>query len=360
MKKNIALIFGGKSAEHEVSINSAQNILKALDTELFTPFLIGISKQGSFYQFANVDIFKKYKSLNDFDLTNEELISLISYKESPYVYSLKSKEKTAIDCAFPIVHGTMGEDGTLQGLLKIVNLPFVGCSVLSSAVSMDKEYTKRLITDAGILNSKYLVLKKNSEVSYSEIVQKLGTPFFIKPANAGSSVGVHKIKTETDWLLKLKDAFLYDHKVIAEEYIDGKEIECSVLGLNENPKVSLPGELIVSHEFYSYEAKYIDANGAQIVIPAEISADQVQKIQNLALKTFQTLGCDGLARVDFFLKKNGQIYVNEINTLPGFTQISMYPKMWEASGLSYSKLISELIHLAFQKFSVDQKLKLHF
>jgi len=360
MKKRVALIFGGKSAEHEVSINSAKNIFKAMDQKKYDPILIGISKQGSWYQFANEDVFKNHKSLEDANLTSEKMISLLSYQGKPCIHSLHTQEKIALDCAFPIIHGTMGEDGTLQGYFKIVNLPFVGCSVLSSAIGMDKDYMKRLMTEAGIVNSKSVLLKKSESTAYTEVVQKIGSPFFIKPANAGSSVGVHKIKSETDYQTKLKDSFQYDHKVIAEEFIEGREIECSVMGLNHSPKASLPGELIVTHEFYSYEAKYLDANGAEIIIPARLDEKQTSQIRELALKTFKTLGCDGLTRVDFFLKKNGQIYVNEINTLPGFTQISMYPKMWEATGLSYENLISELIELAFSKHAEDQELKLTF
>ncbi len=359
MKKKIALIFGGKSAEHEVSINSAKNIFKSIDKKKYEPFLIGISKQGTWYQFEE-DIFSQVKALEDSKLKSKKMISLMSFQSKPVIFSLESQEKTAIDCAFPIIHGTMGEDGTLQGYFKIVNLPFVGCSVLSSAIGMDKDYMKRLMTEAGIANSKSILIKRSEKVAFHELVTKLGLPFFIKPANAGSSVGVHKIKTEEDYELKLKDSFLYDHKVIAEEFIEGREIECSVMGLNQNPKASKPGELIVNHEFYSYEAKYLDANGAQIVIPAQLDENKTSQIQQLAIKTYQVLGCDGLTRVDFFLKKNGEIYVNEINTLPGFTQISMYPKMWEASGLSYENLITELIQLAFRKHAEDLELKLSF
>lgn len=359
MKRKIGLIFGGRSAEHEVSINSAKNIFNAMDTNLFEVQLIGISKEGTWYQFNTPDVFKK-KSLNDSQLANEDQVMLTCIAGSPYIFSLKSGEQRQIECAFPIVHGTMGEDGTLQGLFKVVQLPFVGCDVLASAIGMDKEFMKRLMTEAGVKNSKYLVLRKEKLPNYNEIVMNLGTPFFIKPANAGSSVGVHKIKTEKDFTTKIVDSFLYDHKVLAEQFNEGLEIECSVLGLNQKAKASLPGQLKVNHEFYSYEAKYVDANGAEIIIPARISEKQIKEVQQLAVKTYEVLGCDGLARVDFFINKNGDILVNEINTLPGFTQISMYPKMWEASGLKYSALITELIQISFEKFANDRKLKLDF
>ncbi len=359
MKKKIAIIFGGKSAEHEVSINSARNICNALDKTNFDLIYLGISKQGTWYQFTSDAIFNT-KALNDSDLAGEDVVTLVSHQSKPVIYSFKSQERRSLDCAFPIIHGTMGEDGTLQGFFRMINLPFVGCGVLSSAVGMDKEFMKRVMTDSGIQNSKYVLLKHTETVSYNEIVKKIGTPFFIKPANAGSSVGVHKVKSEGDFISQLQDSFLYDHKVIAEEFIEGREIECAVMGLNQNPKASLPGELIVKHEFYSYEAKYVAADGAEIVIPAKLEEKQIKEIQILAKKAFQVLGCDGLTRVDFFIKKNGQIYVNEINTLPGFTKISMYPKMWEASGLNYTNLITELVHLAFQKQRLDNQIKMTF
>lgn len=360
MKKKIALVFGGKSAEHEVSLISALNIYNALDKSLFEPVLLGVSKEGSWYYFADADVFKKHKSLKDEELSSHHVVSLLTYHEKTFALILKTQEKIALDCAFPIIHGTMGEDGTLQGYFKILNLPFVGCGVLSSAVGMDKDYMKRLLEKAEIQNSKYITLHKDDDHVYADIVKKIGSPFFIKPANAGSSVGVHKIKSEADFQPKLNDAFLYDRKVLAEEYINGREIECSVLGLNHHPKASLPGELVIKHEFYSYEAKYLDVHGAEIVIPAQLTDLQIKEIQSLAIKTFKVLGCDGLARVDFFLKENGTIYVNEINTLPGFTQISMYPKMWQATGIPYKDLITNLINLAFEKHIIDNQQKSSF
>jgi D-alanine-D-alanine ligase len=348
------------TAEHEDSINSAANILSEMDKSLFDPVLIGISKQGSWYFFPDASVFSTHPSLNDDELSGHQAISWISVKEKPYILFLKSQEKLAVDCAFPIIHGTMGEDGTLQGFFKILNLPFVGCGVLASAVGMDKEFAKRLMTEAGIPNAKYVVIRNDESLQYSHLTKTLGSPFFVKPANAGSSVGVHKVKSETAFISNMTDAFLYDHKILAEEYIQGREIECSVMGLNHNPKASMPGELVVKHEFYSYKAKYLDKNGAVAVTPAELTTEQTHQIQQLAVKTFKTLGCDGMARVDFFLRADGQIFVNEINTLPGFTQISMYPKMWQATGLSYPELITQLIHLAFEKHLVDGQLKSSF
>ncbi|MFS4458421.1 D-alanine--D-alanine ligase family protein [Bdellovibrio sp. HCB2-146] len=358
MKKTIALIFGGKSAEHEVSLRSAKNIADALDKDLFNPILIGISKEGSWYQFPDMNIFTQATKIVDSALPpNAEPVALISRMGKPVLFSLNSQKQVNIDCAFPILHGTMGEDGTIQGLFKMVQVPFVGCGVWSSAAGMDKEIMKRLLNYAGVANAKYVLLTPQNPSNYDEVVKKIGTPFFIKPANAGSSVGVHKIKSAADYTVKLNDAFQFDTKVLAEEFIQGRELECSVKGHNASPKASVPGQVIPQHEFYSYEAKYIDDNGAIIEIPAKLTAEEVKKVQAAAEKTYQVMGCDGLTRVDFFLKDNGELYVNEINTIPGFTKISMYPKMWEASGVSYKNLITELITLAQEKHAADQKLK---
>ncbi|WP_347356183.1 D-alanine--D-alanine ligase family protein [Bdellovibrio sp.] len=358
MKQVVALIFGGKSAEHEVSVRSAKNIADALDKDKFSPILIGISKEGSWYRFPDMKVFSEATKIVDQSLpANAESVALMSLQGKPVLYSLKDHSKTHVDIAFPILHGTMGEDGTIQGLFKMVQLPFVGCGVWSSAAGMDKEIMKRLLQVAKIPNAKYLLLTPHNNPSYNDVVAQLGTPFFIKPANAGSSVGVHKIKTAEDFTVKLKDAFQFDHKVLAEEFIQGREIECSVLGLNHAPKASLPGEVIPQHEFYSYEAKYIDDNGALLKIPAELPEATIKAVQKMAEQTYQAMGCDGLTRVDFFVRPNGDLYINEINTIPGFTKISMYPKMWEASGLSYKDLITQLLQLGVEKHQSEQKLK---
>lgn len=357
MKKTIALIFGGKSSEHEVSLRSAKNIANALDKNKYDFILVGISKEGSWYRFADTEVFDQTVRITDKALpTNADPVALVSEGGKPCFFSLKNQTKTTVDCAFPILHGTFGEDGTIQGLFKMMNLPFVGCGVWSSAAGMDKEVMKRLLFQAGINNAKYELLTPQNSLSYENLTQKLGSPFFIKPANAGSSVGVHKIKSKENFENGLKDAFTYDSKVLAEEFVQGREIECSVMGHNHSPKASLPGEVIAHHEFYSYEAKYVDEKGASIVIPAQLTAQEIEKIQKMAVQTYQVMGCDGLTRVDFFLKKNGELFVNEINTIPGFTKISMYPKMWEATGVGYTDLITKLIGFAFEKHAEEEKL----
>jgi D-alanine-D-alanine ligase len=264
-----------------------------------------------------------------------------------------------IDVIFPILHGPFGEDGTVQGLLKLADIPFVGAGVLGSAVGMDKDVMKRLLRDGGIPMGKFMVLRSHETPPvFGRIVEELGLPFFVKPANMGSSVGVSKIHHEGEYLEGVKTAFTYDRKIILEEYIRGRELECSVLG-NEEPVASAPGEIIASHEFYSYDAKYLDERGARLEIPARVPEAIAGKIRELAVKTFKTLECEGLARVDFFLEGGccGRLLVNEINTMPGFTKISMYPKLWEASGIAYRDLIDRLLEFAILRYKKEGKLK---
>ncbi len=359
MKKiNLALLFGGRSAEHEVSVNSARNIAAALDKNKFNLVLIALSQTGSWYLANEIG---NLKSVTDQDFAGKfpQLGFTVDSGKSR-IFNLKTNEDVVIDIAFPILHGTFGEDGCVQGFLKMLSIPFVGCGVLSSAAGMDKDVMKKVFTHAGIPNAPYVVLRPWQHYSYKELCDRLGTPFFIKPANAGSSVGVHKIKSEQDFATKLPDSFAYDTKVLAERFIPGREIEISVLGLNHTPKVSEPGEVRVLHEFYSYEAKYLDDSGAEIVIPAILPEATKHQIKALAAKAFTAINASGFARIDFFVHESGEIYLNEINTLPGFTNISMYPKMWEASGLDYSDLITKIVELGLEQHKLDQSLKTNF
>lgn len=314
-KLKIGILFGGKSAEHDVSLVSAKNIIKALDKNKYQIFPIKISRNGKF----NFDALRK------------------------------------MDVIFPVLHGPYGEDGSMQGLLKILNLPFVGPSVLGSALGMDKDVMKKLFKEAGIPIGKFITIYAGEKISFQKVKKALGLPIFVKPANMGSSVGISKVKNEKEWGKALKDAFKYDTKIVVEEMIYGREIECSVLG-NKKPMASIPGEIIANQEFYSYNAKYIDT-GSVAEIPAKLPINVKRKIQELAIKVFQTLNCEGMGRVDFFVKKNGKVIVNEINTIPGFTAISMYPKLWEASGLPIKKLLDRLIDLAIERFERESQLK---
>lgn len=358
-KVKVGIIFGGKSAEHEVSLQSAKHVIEAIDKEKYEPVLIGVDKKGKWL--LSVDSSKFL--LNS---SNPKLIKLNSETSQSITLAPQSDGRIAnldthqsdksIDVVFPILHGPFGEDGTIQGLLKLANIPFVGASVLGSAIGMDKDVMKRLLRDAGIPIAKFLAVKESEVPTFEDVVESLGLPIFVKPANLGSSVGVSKVKNENDFEKAVREAFGYDRKILIEESIEGREIECSVLG-NDKPIASVPGEIISSHDFYSYEAKYIDENGAALAIPAKLPDKTVKVVQNLAVKAFRILACEGLARVDFFLKDNGDVLVNEINTIPGFTSISMYPKLWEASGISYTELIDRLIQLALERFEREQKLK---
>ncbi|MDR1869192.1 MAG: D-alanine--D-alanine ligase [Treponema sp.] len=354
--KKVGIIFGGKSAEHEISLLSAKNVYEAIDRMQFEPVLIGIDKSGRWI-------------LNDasrflLNADNPAQISLNTsgtpvalQPENNGLFAVNSAQNIPLDVVFPILHGPFGEDGTIQGFLKLADIPYVGPGVLGSAVGMDKDAMKRLLRDAGIPIGKFIAVKSHEKKpSFSEVEKVLGSPFFIKPANMGSSVGISKVRNESEYAGAVKDAFQYDTKIIIEEFISGREIECAVLG-NEEPAASVPGEIITNHEFYSYEAKYLDENGAALEIPAKLDEKTKQRVQELAVKVFQTLCCEGLSRVDFFLKENGEIIVNEINTMPGFTRFSMFPKMWEASGVSYTELITRLIELAISRFEKERRLK---
>ena len=356
MKKKVGILFGGKSAEHEISLLSAQNIYEAIDRTLFEPVLIGIDKYGRWLLNGS-----KQFLLN---ADNPYLVSInpdgkpvILHTEYSGMLYTESTGVIPLDVVFPILHGPFGEDGTIQGFLKLADIPFVGTGVLGSAVGMDKDAMKRLLRDAGIPIGKFISLKSHEHVPlFAEIEEAIGKPFFIKPANMGSSVGINKVRNEVEYAAALIDAFQYDTKIIIEEFIPGREIECAVLG-NEEPAASVPGEVIPSHEFYSYNAKYLDEKGASFEIPANLDNETKKRIQDTAIKVFQTLCCEGLSRVDFFLKESGEIIVNEINTMPGFTRISMFPKMWEASGISYTELITRLISLAVNRFEKEKQLK---
>jgi D-alanine-D-alanine ligase len=357
-KINVGILFGGKSAEHEVSLQSAKNVFDAIDRDKYDPVLIGIGKDGRWLlndpaRFLLNPGDPRRIRLND----QSDSAALLPQSGGRLINLSNPAGGKAIDVVFPILHGPFGEDGTVQGLLKLADVPFVGAGVLGSAAGMDKDVMKRLLRDSGLPIGKFLTLKHPGAVlSFDAAVRQLGQPFFVKPANMGSSVGVSKVRREGEYQRALETAFAYDRKIILEEFIQGRELECSVLG-NGEPAASVPGEVIVSHEFYSYEAKYIDENGAVLEIPAKISDEAAGRIQELAIKTFQVLECEGLGRVDFFLREDGQILVNEINTMPGFTKISMYPKLWEASGLSYTALIDRLIQLALDRYKEERSLR---
>jgi D-alanine-D-alanine ligase len=336
----VAILFGGQSAEHEVSLQSAGNVAAAIDRKKYDVVLIGIDKKGKWYLNEESKFLLQADSPKLIKLQKAgDSLALVPGQEAGRLISLSGNQTVGpIDIVFPVLHGPFGEDGTVQGLLKLANVPFVGAGVLGSAVGMDKDVMKRLLRDAGISVANFLVLNRFSqdEIDFDTVTSSLGTPVFVKPTNLGSSVGISKAQCEEGFREAINLAF-------------------HVLG-NDNPIASVPGEIIPQREFYSYEAKYIDENGAILDVPAKLSDKVTKKVQDYAIKTFRVLCCEGMARVDLFVKDNNVI-VNEINTIPGFTNISMYPKLWEASGISYSELIDRLIQLAIERFSRERQLR---
>lgn len=372
MKKiRVGILFGGVSAEHEVSLQSARNVIEAIDKTKYEVTLIGIDKKGQWYlnessQFLLNANDPKLIKLNQSQVTQ---LAVVPGLEGAQLVSSDSSSSSSqsrfnprqLDVVFPVLHGTMGEDGTMQGLLKLVNLPFVGAGVLGSSVGMDKDVMKRLFKEAQIPTSDFVTIHKHKrhEWNYEKLVKKLGEPLFVKPANTGSSVGISKVKNRGELEKSLDEAFLFDNKILVEQFIPGREIEVAVLG-NENPKASIPGEIIPHHEFYSYDAKYIDEHGASLEVPAKLSPELIKEVQALAVKAFEVLCCEGMGRVDFFLTKENHFYINEINTIPGFTSISMYPRLWQATGIGYPELIDKLITLAIERFERDKKIKMSY
>lgn len=358
-KTRVGLVFGGRSGEHEVSLQSAKSIYEALDKDKYDVVLIGIDKQGvwrlgeaSTYLLNATD--PKLIKLNQSALP---IIPAVDREPGALVEAETGRRLGPIDVFFPIAHGTYGEDGSLQGLLRLLGRPYVGADVLGSAVGMDKDVMKRLLRESDLPCARSLTIRSHERdrFTWEKVADELGWPVFVKPANLGSSVGISKADSGAAFERALDLAFRYDRKVLVEEYVTGREIECSVLG-NDRPVASLPGEVIPQHDFYSYEAKYIDENGAVLEIPAKLDEATVRRVQELAVRAFLALECSGMARVDFFLRSGGELIINEINTLPGFTRISMYPKLWEVSGLPYPKLLDRLIELAFERHEAENRL----
>lgn len=359
----IGLIFGGKSGEHEVSLVSARSVYEALDKNKYEIKLIGIDKNGSWHfgdpRIGGEKIWIGKKGVGKLKLNKKfPVVAAISEKNKIYLIDIKNGKKlTTVDVFFPLTHGTFGEDGCLQGFLELLGAAYVGPGVLASAAGMDKDLMKRLLRENGLNTAKYLAFKNREKCDLSRITAKLGWPVFVKPANLGSSVGISKAGNAQELKKAVKAAFEYDNKIIIEEAIQGREIECSVLG-NDSPVASLPGEIkLKPGHFYSYRAKYIADDIAEPVPDAKLPKKLIKKIQKAAIGTYDILGCEGMARVDFFLTAEGEIFVNEINTLPGFTSISMYPKMFERSGIPYQELLDRLIQLALERQKRNAKLR---
>ena len=372
MKKlRVAVLYGGRSGEHEVSLQSAASVINYLDRDRFEIVPVAIDKQGR-WLLNDISLLEGKKSLPVFKNAPKVVLPPNPAETdggSALIRLGESGEARGIDVVFPVMHGPLCEDGTIQGLLELADLPYVGCGVLASAIAMDKEMAKRVVRDAGIsivpyVSLKHEVWKKEKQQLAKSIEERLGYPVFVKPANLGSSVGVHKVKEPSGLNAALEDAFNYDRKVLVETAVNAREIEVSVLENLEagaDPLVSIPGEIDPAHEFYSYEAKYLDEKGAALIIPARLDPEETKRAQDIGRKAFTVLECEGMARVDLFLDRtSGEFFFNELNTIPGFTSISMYPKLWEASGIGYQELLSKLIDLAISRHEKKKTLVREF
>lgn len=358
-KLHIALFFGGNSSEHDVSKRSAHNIYDALDKDKYEVSVFMFTKQG--FLLGNKD------SLRIFNGEPEDEVVAEATKDVDFSNPLANiqnlSEVKDVDVFYPVIHGNMGEDGTIQGLFRLLNKPWIGSGIASSANSFDKDLTKQLLTLHGVRNTKYFVVTPETvdEYPYSKAKEELGNVMFVKPARQGSSVGINKIKTEQEYNDAIQEAFRYDYKVMVEEAIKNpREVECSVLG-NRDPKYSKLGAVDVNgDEFYDYNNKFVDASGVVFKIPVDLPEKLTKEIQEMSVKAFKALDNRGLARMDFLVDENDVPYLGEVNTLPGFTNISLYPQLWEVSGISYSDLIDKLIQLAIDEFNDNAKLHYDF
>jgi len=361
-KTRVIILFGGRSAEHEISLLSARNVLSALDRTRFEPVLVGIDKAGHWHRESERTLAAAAGDPRGVML--DARAPAVGMEEALVARAPGAPDAVEVDdVVFPVLHGTFGEDGTVQGAMELAGVAYVGAGVLGSAIGMDKDVAKRLLRDAGIPVVDFGVVSaaafRRDPAAALRALPDLGYPRYVKPANAGSSVGVSRAAGPADLEHAVRAALAFDGKVLVESGVDAREIECAVLG-NDDPQASVPGEIIVHHKdgFYSYDAKYVDADGASWKIPAELPAEMIARVQTLAVATFRALELSGMARVDFFVTRDlKSLYVNEVNTIPGFTAVSMYPKMWEASGLAPSALITRLIELAIERRDARRLLK---
>ncbi len=366
-KMNVMVIFGGKSGEHEISLKSATSILKAMDKDKYNIIMVGITKEGiwKLYEGPIDEIqggnWEKIVDKAEKEADFKSQICLLPTDKGSGIISLANGRREKIDVIFPVLHGPFGEDGTIQGLFEMINVAYVGAGVLASSLAMDKAMTKKLLQAEGISQADYdLIIFKQYKENQMEIVYRIEDgfeyPVFVKPANMGSSVGISKAYNRERLKESIELAGKYDRKIVIEETINGREIECAILG-NDNPLASLPAEIIPTAEFYDYHDKYI-AGTSEFIIPANLSENMTNKVRDMAIKVYKLLDCTGLARVDFFVEdKTNRILLNEVNTMPGFTNISMYPKMLEAAGIKYEDLIDKLIELAIDRFKEKSNIK---
>ncbi len=362
MKIKLGLLYGGKSAEHKVSLQTARAVIKALDLSKYEIHPIYISETGEWKR--GTQLLAPVEDLAKLQLKEEgNVVSPVALNTEIFPTTTSQEKSDSIDVIFPLLHGPNGEDGTVQGLLELMNIPYVGNGVLASSAGMDKVMMKNIFAQAGIKQAKYVSYirsewEENAEAAYQKVEEELGYPCFVKPANLGSSVGISKCKDRQSLEKAFEEAFIYDRKVIVEEGIIGREVEIGVLG-NDHPICSVVGEIVPKKEFYDYKAKYEDGDTG-LEIPAQITEDEYERIKDVAIKAFKALDCSGLVRADFFLTKDSEILMNEVNTMPGFTPFSMFPLLWQESGVSYPKLIETLVDLAIERHQEKQKIKYTF
>lgn len=348
-KTKVAILYGGRSVEHGVSINSARNIAEYIDKEKFSIVPVGITQQGVWYLTDEVS--------RNIRAGKRLVVNL----DPQHPWLSDGKRRIKFDVVFPVLHGTDGEDGSIQGFLKSLSVPIVGTGVLGSALSMNKIVAKRLLREAGIPVADFIPLHfRSPRPTFEEIRKRLGLPFMVKAASLGSSVGVNKVTAKTEFAKAVKEAFRYDDELLFERYLRGREIECAILG-NDPPKASLPGEIIISkkYAFYTFDAKYVDGKAVSIEVPAKLNAEQVEQIRALSVRAFLALKCEDYARVDLFVCEEG-IFINEINTIPGFTNSSMYPMMWKERGISFTDLITRLLHIAGKRQEATGRIAYEF
>ena len=351
LKKQVAVLFGGRSGEHEVSCQSAQTVIEALDKDKYEVIPVGITKEGKWLAGLTPQSLLQIEKVSP--SSRQVIFSCDPAYRGLTWFEEKNYGRIPVEVVIPVLHGPYGEDGTVQGLLEMAGVPYVGCGVLASAVGMDKIMMKNIFAQHNLPQPRFLFCRRcdwerSKEEIISRVEKQLKYPCFVKPANLGSSIGISMAREKKELREAVAQAARYDQRIIFEEYISGREIEVSVLG-NEDPVVSLPGEITYDHEFYDYQAKYLSPK-VRLHIPASLPDKTISQLQELAIKAYQALDCAGLGRVDFFLREQtGELLVNEINTMPGFTRFSMYPKLWEASGLGISELLDRLIGLALER-----------
>lgn len=359
MKTKLGLLYGGKSAEHQVSLQTALAVIKALDLEKFEIHPIYINVEGQWIKGPQLS--EPVETVQALAFSQGNQLSPLSL--APSLFQAEQEKAAPLDVIFPLLHGPNGEDGTVQGLLELLNLPYVGNGVLASAAGMDKVMMKNVFAQAGLAQVNYVAFiksewEKGADEAYSKVEAELGYPCFVKPANLGSSVGISKCTNRSELAAAFAEAFQFDRKVIIEEGVVAREIEVAVLG-NDEPECSVAGEIVPKKDFYDYKAKYEDGDTA-LIIPADITEEEYLELKEMAVQAFKALDCSGLVRADFFLTKEGKLLINEVNTMPGFTPFSMFPLLWKHTGLEYPQLIERLVQLAIERHTEKQNIKYTF